>query len=138
MFSRLSEEFQRPFLMRIIGRLKKQGKIPKFPKDVVTLKITTGLEAIGRGQSLNKIDRAVQSLAAIPDAMSLINTGELVRRVFNAVGVDITGLVKTPEQIQAEQEAAQQAQMMQSVVDKGTGPAINAMGATAQQQPQQG
>lgn len=136
MFSRLSEEFQRPFFNRIIGRLKKQGKIPKFPKDVVTLRITTGIEAIGRGQNLNKIDRALQSLASNPDAMSLIKTDELVRRVFNAVGVDTTGLVKTPEEIQAEQQAAQQAQMMQSVVDKGTAPAINAMGAQAQQNQQ--
>jgi len=137
MFSRLSEEFQRPFFNRIIGRLKKQGKIPKFPKDVVTLRIKTGIEAIGRGQNLNKIDRALQSLAANPDAMGLIKTDELVRRVFNAVGVDTTGLVKTPEEIQAEQQAAQQAQMMQSAVDKGVGPAINAMGAQAQQAQQQ-
>jgi hypothetical protein len=137
MFSRLSEEFQRPFFNRIIGRLKKQGKIPKFPKDVVTLRITTGIEAIGRGQNLNKIDRALQSLAANPDAMGLIKTDELVRRVFNAVGVDTTGLVKTPEEIKAEQQAAQQAQMMQSAVDKGVGPTINAIGAQAQQAQQQ-
>lgn len=135
MFSRLSEEFQRPFFNRIIARLKKQGKIPKFPKDVVKLRITTGIEAIGRGQNLNKMDRAMQSLANFPEAMSLIKQDELVRRVFNAVGVDTTGLVKTPEEIQQEQQQAQQQQMMQSVVDKGTGPAINALAAN-QQQPQ--
>jgi len=75
MYSRLSEEFQRPFLMRIIGRLKKQGKLPKFPKDVVKIRITTGLEAIGRGQNLGKLERALGSLSTMPEAVSLIEDG---------------------------------------------------------------
>lgn len=136
MYSRLSEEFQRPFLMRIIGRLKKQGKLPKFPKDVVKIRITTGLEAIGRGQNLGKLERALSSLQATPEALSMIHVDELVRRVFNSLGVDTSGLVKTSEEIQQEQQAAQQQAMMQSAVDKGVGPAVTGMAQGMNQQQQ--
>jgi len=135
-FSRLAEEFQRPLIMRIIGRLRKQGKIPAFPKDVVTIRITTGLEAIGRGQNLGKLERAIQTLQPLPEALARVDQGEVARRVFNALGIDTSGLIKTDEQMQAEQQQAQQQQMMQSAVEKGVGPAVTGMAQAAQQQNQ--
>jgi len=136
MFSRLSEEFQRPFINRIVGRLKKQGKLPKFDQADVKIRITTGIEAIGRGQNLGKLERALGSLQATPEALSMIHVGELVRRVFNSLGVDTSGLVKTDEEIQQEQQAAQQQAMMQSAVDKGIGPAVTGMAQNINQQQQ--
>jgi len=48
------------------------------------------------------------------------------------------GLVKSQEDIQAEMQAMQQQAMMDTVVDKGTGPAINAMGGMAKESMAQG
>jgi len=141
MFSRLSEEFQRPFIMRIIGRLKKQKKLPQFPKDTVTIRITTGLEAIGRGQNLGKLERGIATLQPLgPEAINELHISEVVRRVFNALGVDTSGLVKTDEEKAAEQQAAQQQQMMQTALEKGVAPAVSgiAQGINQQNQPTQG
>ena len=44
-----------------------------------------------------------------------VNVDEAVKRLATSIGIDTANLVKTQEQIQAEQEAAQQQQLIQSL-----------------------
>lgn len=132
--SRQSQEFQRPVMLRYVARARAKNKLPEFPKDVVKIKISTGLDAIGRGQNLGKLERGLQVLSVIPDAISELNIGNLVKRVFNSLGVDTDGLLKSAEQKQAEMEAAQQAQAQQTLMDKGTAPAVSAIASAMTQQ----
>ena len=54
-YSILSQEFQLPLVRLLLHRLESTGKMPKMPKDSIKPQIVTGLEALGRGQDLNKL-----------------------------------------------------------------------------------
>jgi hypothetical protein len=104
----------------------------KLPDDVDPM-ITTGFEALGRGHDLNKLRVFFQSVqeAFGPEAMAqYCNVPDGIERLGMAAGVDTIGLVKTQEQIQQEQQAAQQGALLNQVAPK-------AMEMMANQQPQQ-
>lgn len=118
-YSILSQEFQLPFVARIISRMTKKKQLPALPKGVVKPTIVTGLEALGRGHDLTKYNMFLQALAPLgPEAIAqFMNPADFVKRVGTALGIDMNGLVKDEEQMAAEQEQAeqmaQQQQMMQ-------------------------
>jgi len=64
-YSVLSQEFQLPLVNLLLAKMQKEGKMPKFPKDTLKPQIVTGLEALGRGQDLNKLQAFLQYLAPL-------------------------------------------------------------------------
>ena len=135
-YSVLSQEFQLPLINLLLQKMVKAKKMPKFPKDKVKPKIVTGMEALGRGQDLNKLSQFLEYLAPLgPDVISQkLNIDDYMDRLGASLGIDTGGLIKTDEQIQQEQAEAmeqqkaemqeqQQAQMMGDVV-KGATPQI--------------
>jgi hypothetical protein len=93
----------------------KQKKMPKFPKEAVKPQIVTGMEALGRGQDLNKLSQFLEYLAPLgPEVLSQkLNIDDYMDRLGASLGIDTGGLIKTDEQIQQEQAEAQQAQQEQ-------------------------
>ena len=134
-YSILSQEYQLPYVMRVIDRLTRQKKLPSLPKGVAKPTIVTGLEALGRGHDLSKYDLFLRALAPLgPEVLQEhMNIGDYITRIGTALGIDLPGLVKSEEQKQAEQQAAQQAQMQAQQADmmKGAVPAIAKEGAAA-------
>ena len=56
------------------------------------------------------------SQALGPDIMrQYMNVDEAIKRLANSIGIDTANLVKTQEEIQAEQQALQQQQLIQSL-----------------------
>ena len=119
LYSILTQELQLPLVRRLMYILQRKGKLPQFPvneengEPLVAPKPVTGLEAIGRGDDMNKLTEfigiAQQSLG--PEVMEkYLNMEEALRRLAASASIDTTNLVKTPEQLQAEQLAAQTAQ----------------------------
>ncbi len=57
--------------------------------------------------------------------MTYLNLDEYVKRVGTSLGVEMEGLIKDPQQIQAEQQAMQEQMMMEqnspAVVKEGMG-----------------
>jgi hypothetical protein len=111
-YSILSQEYQLPYVMRVIDRLTKQKRLPSLPDGVATPTIVTGLEALGRGHDLNKYDLLMKALAPLgPEVlMGEMNIGDYITRIGTALGIDMNGLVKSAQQREAE--AAQQQQQM--------------------------
>lgn len=140
LYSLLSQEFQMPVVNRLIAKMTKQKRLPKLPKDLVKPTIVTGVEALGRGNDLAKLDMFVAGVGQImgPEIVSqYMDTAEYLRRRGAAVGIDTNGLVKNEQQIQQE---VQQAQMMQAAMTLGK-PAIDSatkqvMQAQETEQPQ--
>jgi hypothetical protein len=127
-YSVLSQEFQLPLVNRLMDRMTKQKRLPELPKGIIRPAIVTGLEALGRGHDLNKLQVFMQTAGQLgPEAIQQINMPEVLSRLALGLSIDPEGLIKKPEQIAEEREAAQQQAMMQSVVDKGVGPGIKAM-----------
>jgi hypothetical protein len=114
-YSVLSQEFQLPLINILLGRMVKQKKMPKFPKESVKPQIVTGMEALGRGQDLNKLSQFLEYLAPLgPEVIAQkLNIDDYMDRLGASLGIDTGGLIKTDEQIQQEQAEAQQAQQAQ-------------------------
>jgi hypothetical protein len=104
-------------VQRLILQLEKRKKIPSLPKDTVRPTITTGLEALGRGHDLNKLDAFIQGVNQTfgPEVVArYLNVGDYMTRRGTALGLDMKGLVRSEEEVQTmEQQQAQQAQMDQ-------------------------
>jgi len=136
----LASEFQLPLAKSILGRLQKKGKVPQFPpslKDKIKLVIVTGVDALGRNEELERLKSAMGTIAAVlgPEVLAAsVNVETFTTYVLSKSGVTIKGIFKTKEQKEAEAQQAQTQAMAQQVVEKGTGPAINAVSAATQQQ----
>ena len=105
---------------------EKKKALPTLPKDSVSPKIITGLEALGRSSDLQRLNTFVQQLQPFAEQlMTYLNLDEYVKRVGTSLGVEMQGLIKSPEQVQAEQQAMQEQMMQQqnspAVVKEGMG-----------------
>lgn len=118
-YSILSQELQLPLIKRIMANLMSVGEIPQLPDGVVEPTITTGMEALGRGQDYNKYMTLLSSIGQIPDALQFINISSLVTSLATSLGIETTGLIKTQEEIQQEQEQAMAMQSAQVGMDAG-------------------
>ena len=117
-YSILTQEFQLVYLKRRMHMLVRSGKAPKLPEKLVKPKIVTGLQGLGRGNDRNKLIEFIGTVAQAlgPDVMrQYVNVDEAVKRLATSIGIDTANLVKTQEEIQAEAEAAQQQQLLQSL-----------------------
>ena len=117
-YSILTQEFQLPYLKRRMHMLVRSGKAPKLPEKLVKPKIVTGVQGLGRGNDRNKLIEFIGTVSQAlgPDIMrQFVNVDEAIKRLANSIGIDTANLVKTQEEIQAEMEAMQQQQLIQSL-----------------------
>tara|TARA_R100000234_G_scaffold81740_1_gene51498 strand:+ start:4692 stop:6239 length:1548 start_codon:yes stop_codon:yes gene_type:complete len=131
-YSVLSQEFQLPLVNRIIDRMQKQKKLPKIPKDKVTPTIITGIDALGRGNDLSKLDIYLQGIAQTvgPEALGqYVNIREYMSRRASALGIDTEGLVRTEEEIQG----MMQQQQMMGLAQQAAPQAISTVAGQVQQ-----
>ena len=130
-FSLMSEELQLPLIRLVVRRLRADGKFPDLPKDLVEPKIVTGIEGLGRNQDSQRLLLFWQDIVQTvgPEAaLQHLDTPKVIQSFAAARGIDAT-LIKSEEQVQQEQEAAQQAALAQQAV----GPGIQAAAQLAQQ-----
>lgn len=124
-YSVLSQELQLPLVRRILHVMEREKAIRPLPAAVQPM-IITGLEGLGRGQDLARLDAFIGGLPN-EQAGAVVNWDEYMRRRAVALSVDTKGLIKTPEQIAQEQQAAQMAAMVAQL-----GPnAVNQLGNVA-------
>jgi hypothetical protein len=130
-YSILSQEFQLPLINLLLNTLVKQGKMPKMPKDSVKPTVVTGIEALGRGQDLNKLATFLQYLQPLGAEViaSEMNLNDYIDRLAASLGIDTSGLIKSEEQ-KAQEQAMQQQMMQQQQMEQA------AMGAAQAAAPQ--
>lgn len=111
-YSILSETLMAPLircLMRLYG-----NEMTSVLDDIVQPIITTGLEAIGRGNDKARLLSFMQAISQAIGPQGLaqyVNASELISRLASADGIDTKGLVKTPQQLEMEQNQANQLQL---------------------------
>lgn len=93
------------------------GALPDIPQgdEGVQTHIVTGMEALGRGHDLTKIEQFLQTSAIVPNFQQRLKTGEVLTQIGTALGVDADSLVMSDEEYQAMQEQALQMQMAQQM-----------------------
>ena len=142
-YSVLSQEFQLPLVELLMNKMEKEKKIPELPSEGLKPLIITGVEALGRGEDLNKLGLFLQQLSPLgPQVIQEINVEDYITRLAGSLGIDTEGLVKSPEQKQAEMEAAQSQQammanqqMMGKLAEKATPEMVKGMGEQMPQAP---
>jgi hypothetical protein len=107
-FSLLSADLQLPLVNIILGNMQEAGEIEPLPDQVKPV-IVTGLDAIGRGHDLQRLDTfiagALQTFG--PDVLQSINMNVYLQARAVALGIDTEQLIKSDEQLAQEQQAAQ-------------------------------
>ena len=116
-YSLLSQEFQLPLVRLLLQRTEEQGKMPPLPEGIVRPQIVTGVEALARSQDLNKLGQMLQMLQPLgPEAvLRELNIDDYIDRLAASLGIDTQGLIKTPEQKQAEMQQRMQQQQQQQM-----------------------
>lgn len=132
-YSLQAEEFQLKVAKLYEIRMETNRKVPPLPKEITSMSIVTGLDALGRGNDLANLDALVSGAGQVvgPEAVArYLNPGEYFKRRGAALGIDMGGLIRTDEELA---QADQQAQMMQMAQHLGP-QAISQMGGMAKQQ----
>jgi hypothetical protein len=115
-YSLLSQELQLPLVTLVMSRMREQGRLPEIPDEIVKPTVVTGIEALGRGHDLTRLDvfiaGAMQTFGA-PVLEQYIDIRDYLTRRATALGLPIKGLVKSEEELQAAQQQAQMAGMVQ-------------------------
>lgn len=115
-YSTLSQDFQLPVVGNIMHRMEQQKKLPALPEGKIKPVITTGIEAIGRGNDLNKLKEFLTTLTQLgPEAQGSINMADAISRLGVSMGISMDGLIKSAEQMAQEQKQAQQMAMLQQL-----------------------
>lgn len=119
-YSILSQEFQLPLVRRMLTQMQTNGEAPNdLPDEALEPSITTGLEALGRGQDLDKLQMFMQMIGTIPEGYTGIKLNGLYSKAATALNIDTAGLIKTDQEMMAEKNAA----MMQEML-KGATPGL--------------
>lgn len=127
-YSILSQELQLPMVRILLNQLQATQQIPDMPKEAVEPTVSTGVEALGRGQDLDKLTQFIQfmqgmgAIAQDPD----LNVANLKLRAANAIGLDTAGLLLT--------EADKAKMLGEQMLQQGAGAAAQGVGVGMAQQ----
>lgn len=120
-YSVLAQELQLPLVNLIIHRMQKQKRLPHLPKGKVRPTIITGLQALGRGHDLTRLNTFLSEAAQLgPNVIAeYLNIGEFLDRIGASTGVDMEGLIRS----EAEVAASRQKSMMEALANR-VGPEV--------------
>ncbi len=130
-FSRFAVELQLPLARRYMSNLERVGRLPSLPKGVISPEVTTGLPALGRFASLQKIDLLIQGIAEMfgPQAVEKkVKMDAYIGLRAAQLGIDTTGLFRTDEEIAKAVKEEQERQMQL----QAAAPLVNALAAQKQ------
>lgn len=130
-YSVLAQEYQLPLVRIVMNRMERKNKLPVLPSGTVQPMITTGLEALGRGYDLERLDVFMKHMELLgPEALDkYTHINDYIKRVATALSIEPAGLIKTADELKADEEKQAQMQAMQAAVP----PTVNAMGGIAKQ-----
>lgn len=117
-YSILSQEFQLPLVARLMDVMQRKKKLPKVPKEFVKPVVITGIDALGRGNDLAKLDAFLAGIQQTfgPQAVGqYINISEYLVRRAASLGLDPKNLIKDEEQLMQDQNQAQRAMMLEKL-----------------------
>lgn len=117
-YSILAQELQLPLVRRFMNQMTGTGVIPDLPQGAqgVEPTITTGIEALGRGHDLAKLDTFIRYAQVFPEAFqTAVKQSEILMQIATALGIDAQSVIKNPQEIEEERAQAMQMQMAQQV-----------------------
>lgn len=135
-YSLLAQELQMPLVSCVINQMQSQQLLPPLSEGNAEIEptIITGIDALGRGHDAANLMQAITAISQLGEqAMASINLNNLMLRIFTSFHIDATGLVKSPEQMQAEQQQAMGQYAEQAGIDAEAQMAVDNNKAQLQQ-----
>lgn len=139
-FGLLAVEFQAPLVRKLEVILEREGALMELPKKTARVKITTGMDALGRGRDALALRSYLADVQAVfgDQAAKVIVAEEYLRRLALSQGIDPTGLIRSSEEIEQMNQQEQMAAFANRVGPEGVKligqqMAANQAGAPAQQ-----
>lgn len=126
-----ANELQLPFVRRLMAVMTQKSELPALPRGAVDPIIVSGFQALGRNQALSKLRGFIADFTqlfgpqAAPQYLKPLAIGTRLGVAWGVEGLD--GILKTQDEIDQEQQDAKNAQMLQTLMDKGTGPMAKVM-----------
>jgi hypothetical protein len=117
-YSILAQELQRPLVIRVLHLMTRARELKPLPEGVVEPQIVTGIEGLGRTSELIRLDRFIAELGAQfgPEAVSdYIPLGAYATRKAAALQLDVDGLIRSEEQVQAMRQQRMASQLASSL-----------------------
>lgn len=117
-YANASEELQKPVAKLLLKQMQDEGEIPVFG-DAIQPVVVTGLDAVGRSRDLERIRAFLLTLneAIGPqEAARILRTQNVARKIAIASNVEVDDLIKTAEELEAEAQQAQMAQMAPELI----------------------
>lgn len=134
-YSELANSFQRHMVTRFVALHEEENhNLPPVNPNLVSVGVATGIDAVGRtveGQALVQFGQTMQAIFG-PLGVQALSLTDFARRLAAYEGVDPSGLVKDDSAQQAVVQQDQQNQAKQTLLEKGTGPAVKGMADMAQ------
>ena len=134
-FSGIAQSIQIPIVKRTVILMAKDKlidtEIVKLIQDdgILSLKVRTGLEALNREIESSLLVQWASLAMSNPSLQGFVDQYGFLTRMTTSMGLDTAGLVKSPQQLQAEQQQAAQASMQAMVQEQ----MISSMGAIAEE-----
>lgn len=119
LYSDLSDQLQLPLLRAVADQMNKAGELQPLPEGLVQPQITSGLDAIGRGNEKDRLVAFLGESAQLlgPDVLQYVNMSEWLRRSAAAEGVTTKGLIYTEEELQQQRSEVERSNMANTVVE---------------------
>lgn len=111
MYSILSKKFNKWLVHQIMDELG-------ITFEAIDVNVITGLDALGKNAEAQKLDNFVMRLSQLQLA-DWLKEPELISRYASYEGIDTVNLVKTPNEVSGERQAAQQAAQKQQMMEAG-------------------
>jgi len=103
------EQLLLPLIRRRLDKLQRAQRLPAMPPELIQPRITVGIAALGRGHDLNRLiefGEAAKALIGEAEVQMRLNSGEALSRLSAAADIPAKGLIKSDEELQAEQQAS--------------------------------
>jgi hypothetical protein len=110
----LAQEFQLPFIRSFMAMMQRENVLPPLPEGKIDLQIITGLEALGRSSEFEKIRLWIADMAQTfgPEVVAQrVDFNAYGTRKATALQLDIDGLLRPKEDVDAENAQRQQAEL---------------------------
>jgi hypothetical protein len=117
-YSVFAQELQAPLARRIMHQMQRTGDLPRLPDKTVSPQIVTGLDGLGRSSDLQKLDILISGISQQfgPQAVGeYVNVGAYMKRRGTALGIDLSGIIRGEDEVQAKRQQDQQQQMAQTI-----------------------
>jgi len=140
-FSGMARDIQIPLVRRAMILMSRDKLIPKelvslitSDKGMLNLKVRTGLEALNREVQNSQLAQWAQIVGSIKDLQPYIDWYGWGVKWTSSFGLEPVGLIKTPQQLEAEQQKAAQSSIEQMAAQQS----IQSLGGMAEAAAKQG